>query len=178
MRTENLPWDWDEKVKDFIKPGDRVVTLRPGFAVSQIPPESAQVILSRGPLWDLSEIWRALKPGGFFLTECVGGEDSRALANFLLPGSHPASTVNLENQLPRMEQAGFRVMYRNQAYPAVRFDSMEELLRFIALFPQRFPGFSKAACEEKLKELETRLDARGFLENREHRFILIGKKQG
>lgn len=178
MRKENLPWDWDQKVKDFVKPGDRVVTLRPGFAVSQIKPESVQVILNRGPLRGLPEIWRALKPGGFFLTECVGGEDSRALANFLLPGSRPAGTVNLENQVPIMEQAGFRVMYRNQAYPVTRFDSIEEFLRFAALFPQLFPGFSKAVCEEKLRELEALLDARGFLENHEHRFILIGKKQG
>ncbi len=107
----------------------------------------------------------------------MGGEDSRALAEFLLPGSRPAVPVNLENQAPLLQAAGFRLMYRNQAYPVRRFTSLEDLLRYIVCFPERFPGFSKKACAPRLKLLEKALDARGYVENTEHRFLLIGKKK-
>lgn len=178
MRRQDLPWDWDQKARDFIKPGDRVLSLRPGQDLSGIPSESVEVALSRGPLWEPAGIFRVLGPGGFFLMECEGGEDSRALAEFLVPGSRPASPVNLENQLPLWPEAGFRVMYRNQAYPRVRFYAMEELLRYIAFFPDRFPGFSPESCAPRLQKLEERLGEQGFVENREHRFILIVKKKG
>lgn len=178
MRRESLPWDWAQKTADFCKPGDKVLTLTPGFDLSAVPAESVQVALSRGPIWGPAEISRLLCPGGFFLMECEGGEDSRELANFLVPGARPGNTENLENQLPLWRGAGFRVMFRDQAYPVTQFDSLDELLRYIALFPEKFPGFSKEACADRLQKLQERLTAYGFLENREHRFILIVKKKG
>lgn len=178
MRREALPWDWEQKTADFVKPGDKVLTLTPGFDLSTVPAESVQVALSRGPIWKPGEISRLLCPGGFFLMECEGGEDSRELANFLVPGARPGNTENLENQLPLWRAAGFRVMFRDQAYPMTRFDSLGELLRYIALFPGKFPGFSQDACVGRLQKLQERLTAYGFLENREHRFMIIVKKKG
>ncbi len=178
MRTQELPWDWEQKEQNFRKPGDEALFLRPGLDLSGLSQDGFQLLLSRGPAWDPAEIRRILKPGGFFLMECEGGEDSRALAEFLVPGCRPANVLNLENQLPLWREAGFRVMYRNQAYPWVRFDAMEELLRYIDRAPERFPGFSRQACAPQLQKLEKRLEEQGFLENREHRFILIVKKKG
>lgn len=65
--------------------------------------------------YDLAQIHRVLKAGGFFLTQQVGGAESR--------GAPP--DYNLENQLPRFRRAGFRVMYANQAYPAERAGDRE-----------------------------------------------------
>ncbi len=171
------PWDWEQKKADFIKPGDRVLDLggRPLSGVS-VPEGGYDVVLSRGPLRDCGEVAALLKADGFFLMECEGSEDSRALANFLTPQSRPAGTVNLENRLQKME-AVFRIMFRDQAYPAVRFTDMEDLYRYLSLRPEKFPGFSKEACGPALQSLQALLEKEGFLENREHRFLLIGKKR-
>lgn len=179
MRMERLPWDWEEKVKDFVKPQDPVLNLRAQESQKPLsfPDGSFQVVLSRGPLCDFPEVRRVLRPGGFFLMEPEGSEDSRSLTDFLLPERRPLPPVNLENQTPLLRQAGFRVMYRDQAYPLVRFHAMDELLRYIALSPWRFPGFSEEACAPRLQRLEERLKAQGFLETRGHRFLLIGKKR-
>ncbi len=166
-----LPWDWDGKAADFIKPGDEVLWLRPGMKPSQMPPESCQVVLSRGPLWDWEEVCRLLRPGGFLLAECRGGEDGRALADFLVPGGRPADMANLENQLPLLRKAGFRVMFRSQAYPVVRFSALEDVLRYIAAFPERFPGFSRERCAQRLEKLSFPM------ESSEHVFLMIGKKE-
>lgn len=175
---EPLPWDWEQKKADFIKPGDRVLDLgdRPLEKVSGLEREY-DVVLSRGPLREYGKIAGLLKTDGFFLMECVGSEDSRALANFLAPQSRPAGTVNLENQLPEMAAAGFRIMFRDQVYPAVRFSNTEDLRRYIALRPERFPGFSEEACRPALQKLQAQAEKTGFLENREHTFLLIGKKK-
>lgn len=58
----------------------------------------------------LEEIRRVVKPGGFFLTQQVGGQDCDALALGLPPD------YNLENQLPLFRQGGFRVVYADQCY--------------------------------------------------------------
>lgn len=175
---EPLPWNWEQKKADFIKPGDKVLDLgdRP-LEKASASEGGYDVVLSRGPLREYGKIAALLKTEGFFLMECVGSEDSRALASFFTPQSRPAGTVNLENQLPKMAAAGFRIMFRNQAYPAVRFSNIEDLRRYIALRPEQFPGFSEETCRPALQKLQAQADSTGFLENREHTFLLIGKKK-
>ncbi len=79
--------------------------------------------------------------------------------------------ANLENQLPLLKAAGFRAMYRNQAYPARFFAEKGELLAYIDRFPQKFPGFSVDVCAKRLERLPFPLETAG------HFFIMIGKKQ-
>lgn len=61
--------------------------------------------------YDLEELYRVLRPGGFFLTQQAGGGEGLAPPDY-----------NLENQGPRFRGAGFRVMYQNQAYPVEERD--------------------------------------------------------
>ncbi len=165
---EPLPWNWVEKVSDFVKPGDRVLDLR---RETSAPEESVDVLLARGVPYDLERVWRLLKSGGFFLTEQSGSGDCRELAEFLVPSCRRGWNKNLENQLPLLRAAGFRAMYRNQAYPAKIFADKGELLAYIDRFPEKFPGFSVDACAKRLERLPFPLKTAG------HSFIMIGKKQ-
>ena len=74
--------------------------------------QSLDLVLQYRQPYDLGEIRRVLKPGGFFLTEQAGGTDSRA-GELGLPGNY-----NLENQKPLFYEAGFRVVYGDQGYEA------------------------------------------------------------
>lgn len=123
---EELPWDYARKVRDFLKPGIRVLDLSPeegGYPFGQAAVDMVRwngilpltyenggfdlVLCRYGPLC-LGEIARVLKAEGFLVAEQVGGSDAWE------PG---APAYNLENQLPLAEAAGFRVMWRQQAYP-------------------------------------------------------------
>ena len=123
---EELPWDYASKARDFLKPGVRVLDLSPeegAYPFGREPAEAVRwngagplpfadgsfdLVLCRfGPL-PLEEAARVLAAGGFVVAEQVGGSDSWE------PGP---LDFNLENQLPRVEAAGFRVMWRQQAYP-------------------------------------------------------------
>lgn len=147
-----LPWDFAQKVRDFLKPHTRLLFLGEGMRLLPFrhPPEQT-AFAGREPFcpylaplgirtepydpeagslpfgdgefdlavawyapYDLAQIHRVLKAGGFFLTQQAGGGEGLAPPDY-----------NLENQLPRFRRAGFRVMYQNQAYPAERVGDRE-----------------------------------------------------
>lgn len=49
------------------------------------PDESFDIITNRHGDYDISEIYRTLKPAGFFITQQVGAENDRDLVNLLQP---------------------------------------------------------------------------------------------
>ncbi len=222
--TEPLPWDYREKVLDFLKPDTRLLDMGTGggeFLLSlghtpsltsvtegwkpnlllcrkrlaplgidvqncaggkgeplPFPDDCFDLIINRQSAYDIGEVRRVLKPGGFFLTQQVGGQNGRKLARRLLPDfRRPGEDFNLENELPKFRQAGFRIMYRSQAYPVAKFLDVGALCYHAKIIQWEFPGFSVDACFDRLLSLQRELEDRGFVENQEHRFILIAKKR-
>ena len=161
--TEPLPWDYREKVRDFLKPGVRLLDLGTGggellmelghpFSLTSVTEgwePNYQLCLSRlAPLgvtvkkYDSEEglplpfhrrqlrpgalpprelrlrggLRRVLKKDGYFVTQQVGGENEPAphplVCSPRSSGSFPG--FNLENELPKFRQAGFRVLQSNQ----------------------------------------------------------------
>lgn len=187
MNEKNCPWNWREKVLDFLKPDSRVLDLFPGdgtFLLSLRHPgelcrtlpqpedplpfegNSFDIVLDNGGRYSLSEVHRVLKPGGFFLVQQFGSEHMFSLRRLLSLSVPERQDYNLENELPRFRNAGFRIMYRNQAYPILYFSSVEEALAYL-------PG-----KEEALRPgLEKHFASHDFLETEEHRFFIIGKKR-
>ena len=196
-KQEKEPWNWREKVLDFLKSDSRLLDLTPAggqFLLSlshpdrlcaaersagKIPfPESSfDLVLNDGGEYDLSEVWRVLKSGGFFLTQQAGGEHFFDFRRRFCPEEKVAKLdYNLENQLPKFREAGFRIMYRNQAYPVHRFYEAEQAWEYLMGHSEHFPGlFGKAEAvrEQVKKEIATQ----GFLELEEHLFIVIAKKR-
>ncbi len=171
-----------ERCTAVLEPGAAPFPLPRGTAVIHCRPDetypfpenSFDLILCDGSPYLLSEVFRVLKSGGFFLTCQFGGEDClhlRRIFSWELSGSVPS--FNLENQLPAFLHTGFRVMYRDQAYPTVRFTTLEALRSFLSGQPRRFPQFSGVIPES----LKTELQKTGSIVNEEHRFCIIGKKK-
>lgn len=196
-KKAKMIWSWREKVLNFLKPDSRLLDLSPcgkAFLLSlshpaalcsewrqgkkfTFPDNSIDLILCDGGEYDLSEVKRVLKSGGFFLTQQTGGEHLTGfLRRFAGETGRKEPDYNLENQLPKFEKMGFRIMYRNQAYPVQRFSDAEQVWEYLSeqsgLFPN-LPEKAKNCREQAQKEIDTR----GFLELEEHRFIIIAKKR-
>lgn len=179
-----LPWSWEQKVADFQKPGDKILFLPEQTSAAQAlsGAEEAQYDLALnhgapcGPE-DYRAVYRALKPGGFFLSQQPGGEDCRRLANFLCPGSRPAGQENLETLKAAFQAVGFRVMYRDQAYPVGVFYSLPALEAFVKTNPEKFPGVTEELLRARREALEAILQKDGKIQNEEHVLLLIGKKR-
>lgn len=135
------------------------------------------LVLSRHESYGLNEVFRVLRPGGFFITQQVGGANNRELSEALIPGFQPAvPDFNLENELPRFRKAGFRVMSRSQCYQKTIFTDIGALCYYAKVLPWEFPGFSVEGCFEQVKRLYRRLCTEGKLISTCHRFIIIAKK--
>lgn len=170
--TQPLPWSWQQKLDDFIKPGDTVIDLKDyPHGTHTIESGTANVLLSRNLPVNYDEAARILKKNGFFICQQIGSEHCRTLAEFLTPNSRAASPLNLENELPKMQAAGFRVMFRAQAYPVLTLNSTEALLGFIAENLSFFPGFSQSFSQSRLAALPMPT------QTVEHYFLLIGKRR-
>ncbi len=160
---DSMPWNYTGKIKDFLKPGVRVLNIGAdgselllslghpyeltsltvereqdwllcqkrllplGIVVKQMEMEEAlpfpdrvfDLVLNRHQPLDLKETARVLRPGGFFVTQQVGGMDSKGMPWWREPSRQkPGLNFNLENQLPEFRRAGFRVSYCHQAYLA------------------------------------------------------------
>ena len=222
--TEPLPWDYREKVRDFLKPGVRLLDLGTGggelllelghpFSLTSVtegwepnyrlclsrlaplgvtvkkydseeglplpfPDDSFDLVLSRHESYDLGEVRRVLKKDGYFVTQQVGGENDLPLIRCVLPGS-PGSFpgFNLENELPKFRQAGFRVLQSNQAYVESRYLDVGAVVFLLSVAPWECPGFSVERCEDALFALEEQVETLGFVPNTEHRFLIVAKNR-
>lgn len=139
--------------------------------------ESFDLVINRHEFYDISEVRRVLKKGGHFITQQAGGENGKSLAQKVLPGYiREASDFNLENQVPAFKKAGFKVVYRNQAYPVSRFTVIGALCWYANKAQWEFPGFSVDDSFERLLTLQDELKDKGGVLFQEHRFIIVAKK--
>lgn len=135
------------------------------------------VIINRHDSYEPAECYRCLKPGGWFITQQVGGENNRALSERLIPGFVPPyDGFNLEPTALRLTEAGFRVIRAQEAFPRLQFLSMEALIFFARAIPWEFPGFSVASMLPQLQALQEELESTGAINSREHRFLLVARK--
>lgn len=100
-----LPWSYEQKVKDFMKPGVRRLDIGRGQGISDCETGCFDLVTAYQTGYDLGEVARALKKGGFFVTQQVGGRNRPDMPAY-----------NLENEGPKLEAAGFRMMYSHQGY--------------------------------------------------------------
>ena len=84
---------------------------------------------------------------------------------------------NLENELPRFRQAGFRVMQSRQAYGEGRFLDVGAVVFQASVCPWEFPGFSVEVCKDTLFQMEEQVERLGFVPNLEHRFLIVAKNR-
>lgn len=222
--VEPLPWDYSQVVKEFLRPGVRLLDMGTGggeflltlghpYALTSVTEgwapnlalckkrleplgvtvreydsekgqpmpfadDSFDLVINRHESYDLSEVRRVLKKNGFFVTQQVGGENDLPLVRRLCPG-FPGGFVgfNLENELPRFRQAGFRVMRSNQAYLESRFRDVGAVVFQASVCPWEFPGFSVENSQEALFQMQEQVERLGFVLNLEHRFLIVAKNR-
>lgn len=107
QRRNRPPWDYEQKVRDFLRPGVRRLDIAGGKGpdTASLEDGSFDLITIYQQDYDLREIVRLLRQDGFFVTQQIGGRNRPEAPDF-----------NLENQVPLLEAAGFRLVYCHQAY--------------------------------------------------------------
>ncbi|AZK44980.1 class I SAM-dependent methyltransferase [Paenibacillus lentus] len=136
------------------------------------------LVINRHEAYSVQELVRVLKPGGWFITQQVGGQNNRGLSRWLL-GDQAMTTdsgFDLKQAVRELTLAGFTVMEQREYFPYLRFCDIGALVYFAKVIEWEFAGFSVDRCLEKLCELQKRLEQDGYVESREHRFFILACK--
>lgn len=123
------------------------------------------------------EIFRVLKPGGYFITQQVGACNDRELVQLLLGDTPlPFPDQHLAIIRKQFEESGFRIEQGMEAFGAIRFFDVGALVWFARIIEWEFPDFSVDTHLENLLRAQAQLERDGCLSGRTHRFLLIAQK--
>lgn len=156
------------------------IELRPVDDDKNLPFEDNyfNIIINRHESFCLSEVRRILKPGGIFITQQVGEMNNRELSKFLL-GAYPDSTdedLNLNKVLLQAKDREMKILNQGEYFPKTYFYDIGALVFYAKIIEWEFPGFSVERCFDKLIELQSKLEKKGYIETLEHRYFLVAKK--
>lgn len=143
---------------------------------------SFDMIINRHEAFDPKELYRLLRPNGYFVTQQVGGLNNKDLSNkvgIITPegdSEHNYSEHHLANNLDLLRKAGFKVLLSSECFPAVKFKSVEAFVYFAKIIEWEFPHFSVESCFEHLCEMQGEIEENGCISGTEHRFMIVAQK--
>lgn len=141
------------------------------------PDGSFDIIIDRHGSYEPEELYRLLKPGGFFITQQVGEDNDRELVKLLLPEAEKMfKGHNLADCVEALKKAGFEILESGEAYRSIRFYDTGALVWFAGIIEWEFIGFSVDKCFEQLLEAEAEIRKNGSVSGRIHRFYIAAKK--
>lgn len=141
------------------------------------PDESFHMVINRHGDFSPSEIYRVLKPGGYFITQQVGAENDRELVQLLCGSwSTPFPEQYLSCAVQKFQETGFRILRQEESFQPIRFYDSGALVWFARIIQWEFPNFSVDTHLDGLLQAESLIQSQGFAEGTTHRFFLAAQK--
>lgn len=171
---------WEPNVKlcrDKLSPLG--ITVRQVYDDNKLPfgENSFDMIINRHESYNVEEVRRALKPGGIFVTQQVGGTNNEILSKKLIKDFvSPFSHFNLNYASEELERNSFEILYKNECFPYLHFYDVGAIVYFAKVIEWEFPGFSVDRCFDELCRLHEELKEKPYIESHEHRFVIVSQK--
>ena len=142
------------------------------------PNEQFDLVINRHESFDMAEVNRVLKPGGYIITQQVGGQNDRDLIEKLLGDvTLEFSNHDLYNNVQILKNAGFTVLEQMEEITEMKFYDLGAVVYYAKQCVWEFPDFSVDRYFKELKAIGNEIDKKGYLSNREHRFIIAARKK-
>jgi SAM-dependent methyltransferase len=155
------------------------ITVLSTFTDDKLPFEDNffDFIINRHESFDLSEVNRILKHGGYFITQQVDGQNCYELASVLNDkpvADNPSHTIeSYENNLI---QLGFQVITKDEAKLLNKFFDIGAIIFYAKACVWEIPKFSVATHFDKLCKIQHQIDKYGFFQATGGRFLLVARK--
>lgn len=139
--------------------------------------EMFDIIINRHAAFDLFEINRVLKSGGYFITQQVGCTNNNDLSKKLIKGFEPQPSEHcLNHYLPILDDLKFLAIKADEAFPVERFFDVGALVYYAKIIEWEFPNFSVESSFNRLCDCQRELEKSGFIQGTAHRFIIAAYK--
>ena len=135
------------------------------------------VVINRHESFDLSEVNRVLKSGGYFITQQVGNKNCYEFAQRLNDDyvSHNP-THEMKNYTDTLSGLGFQILVADEIQYPVKFYDAGALVYFAKIIAWEFPSFSVKTHLDKLLDCHKEIAEKGFLQGTGHRFYIAARK--
>ena len=134
------------------------------------------IIINKHSSYDIKEIKRILKKDGIFITQQVGCLNNRELSRVFIEGFElPYKKNHMDIQRNQFIKQGFEVLESKEHFPEIRFFDIGALVFFCKIIVWEFPEFSVEKYFDKLLMLHEKCENDGFIESKEHRYLLVCK---
>lgn len=136
------------------------------------------IIINRHESFDLTEVNRVLKHGGYFITQQVGNKNSNELMRRLNDDFDeylPHHTIG--RYTDALSSSGYEVIKTEEILYPARFYDTGALVFMAKVLVWEFPGFSVKTHLNKLLDCQKEIEEKGFLECTEHRFLIVSRKR-
>lgn len=146
---------------------------------SNIPFENNKfnIVINRHGNYDISEIYRVLKPNGIFITQQVGEDNDREFVKLLMPNEKKKfNGANLYTQKQLFIKNGFSILQSSEAFCPMKFYDIGALIWFAKIIEWEFPNFSVDTCFKQLLKAQALLNKNGFISGTAHRYLIVAKK--
>ena len=150
--------------------------FRAGAGQEVLPFDDSEfdIVINRHGNFNAKEIHRVLKNGGMFITEQVGAENDRELAELLLGNTElPFPEQYLGKVSKQFRDAGFDILDAQECFSPIKFFDIGALVWFARIIQWEFPGFSVDGCRNRLLHAQWILEQNGCVEGQIHRFLLV-----
>ena len=155
------------------------VTVAQTFEDDKLPfwDEHFDFIINRHESFDLSEVNRVLKHGGYFFTQQVGNRNFHELASILNDGDvtdYPNHAI--ANYADTLTQLGFKVIIRDEVGLPNKFFDVGAVIFYAKAIAWEIYDFSVETHFDKLCKIQREIDKNGFFHVTGPRFLLAARK--
>jgi SAM-dependent methyltransferase len=154
------------------------ICVKQVFKNDQLPFEdnSFDIVINRHETYVVKEVKRILKVSGLFISQQVGGKNNNNLSERIIRNFKPLDiNFDLSHELIFFNKEGFEVIYTNEYFPYLRFYDIGAIVYWARIIKWEFPNFSVENCFEQLYNLEIEKNKNGYIESKQHRFIMVLK---
>ena len=155
------------------------ITVVQNFTDDKLPfdDEVFDFVINRHESFDLSEVSRVLKNGGFFITQQVGNRNSADLITMFNQNYNPHNPLHtVDNYTNILKTFNFQIIDTDEFVYTVKYFDVGAFVFYAKACVWEFPGFTVERHLEKLCECQKEIEKNGFIADTGHRFIIVSKK--
>lgn len=124
-----------------------------------------------------TELHRILKPGGFFITQQVGGENNFELNELIQDKPEfQFSYWTLNLAIKQLTDAGFQILDQKEEFPETIVTDIGALVFHLKVISWQIADFDVDKYHDKLVQIHNMIQEKGCLRIKSHRFLIVAKK--